>query len=491
MEVSDKTQIYAAKPIIVRIERGHVQRSKSRFVHNFMMGRGEDCDIQFSEPQVSTKHAEVVWENSQWWVKDLGSKNGTYLNGSRITELALPPQARVELALNGPVIALEIEDPTDKTVPLEKAREPGVTQIARRYFSNDNSADVGHRTMLFRQAYQKVRKKESKRYWIIIGSVLTILVLALGALYYQTQRVKKLEELHAAAENVFYTARTIDLQLAKLRTRIDMTADAETRSEFTKLLSQQYAMEATYDKFLDELGISKEKLSEEEWLIYKVARVFGECTVSMPKGFTETVKQYIRYWQSTPKFRTDIARALSRGYVEGIRDTMLANGMPPQFFYLAMRESDFETQICGPDTRSGIAKGMWQFIPATAMKYNLRTGPLVDVRRADPLDERHNFGKSTGAAARYLRDLYTSEAQASGLLVMACYNWDENKIRDMLNKMPENPRERNFWKLLGKNTIPQQTYDYVFSIVSAAVIGENPRLFGFNFDNPLQTTTIE
>ena len=219
--------------------------------------------------------------------------------------------------------------------------------------------------------------------------------------------------------------------------------------------------------------------------------MFGECTVSMPKGFTETVKQYIRYWQSTPKFRTDIARALSRGYVEGIRDTMLANGMPPQFFYLAMRESDFETQICGPDTRSGIAKGMWQFIPATAMKYNLRTGPLVDVRRADPLDERHNFGKSTGAAARYLRDLYTSEAQASGLLVMACYNWDENKIRDMLNKMPENPRERNFWKLLGKNTIPQQTYDYVFSIVSAAVIGENPRLFGFNFDNPLQTTTIE
>jgi hypothetical protein len=53
--------------------------------------------------------------------------------------------------------------------------------------------------------------------------------------------------------------------------------------------------------------------------------------------------------------------------------------------------------------------------------------------------------------------------------------------------MPANPRERNFWQLLAqhRDKIPQETYDYVFYIVSAAVIGENPRLFGFDFDNPL------
>jgi hypothetical protein len=53
--------------------------------------------------------------------------------------------------------------------------------------------------------------------------------------------------------------------------------------------------------------------------------------------------------------------------------------------------------------------------------------------------------------------------------------------------MPANPKERNFWQLLAKHRdkIPQETYDYVFYIVSAAVIGENPRLFGFDFDNPL------
>ncbi|HTY57788.1 MAG TPA: forkhead-associated protein, partial [Bacteroidota bacterium] len=78
-----------------------------------------------------------------------------------------------------------------------------------------------------------------------------------------------------------------------------------------------------------------------------------------------------------------------------------------------------------------------------------------------------------------------TDAQASGLLVMACYNWDETKIHEMLNSMPENPRQRNFWSLLARHTLPEETYDYVFYIISAAVIGEDPRLFGFDFDNPL------
>ena len=51
--------------------------------------------------------------------------------------------------------------------------------------------------------------------------------------------------------------------------------------------------------------------------------------------------------------------------------------------------------------------------------------------------------------------------------------------------MPENPRERNFWELLRHHRIPKETYDYVFYIFSAAVICENPGMFGFAFDNPL------
>ncbi len=49
----------------------------------------------------------------------------------------------------------------------------------------------------------------------------------------------------------------------------------------------------------------------------------------------------------------------------------------PQFFYLALQESDCDTNSIGPVTSSGIAKGLWQFIPETGMKYGLRMGPWL------------------------------------------------------------------------------------------------------------------
>jgi hypothetical protein len=165
----------------------------------------------------------------------------------------------------------------------------------------------------------------------------------------------------------------------------------------------------------------------------------------------------------------------------------MSHELPPQFLYLCLQESDFNVNACGPETRFGIAKGAWQFIPSTAKQYGLRTGPMAKIRKVDPRDERHHFGKSTLAAARYIRYIYETEAQASGLLVMASYNWGERRVIKLLQGMPKNPKERNFWRVLmdNKDKIPKQTYDYVFYIFSAAVIGENPRLFGFDFDNPI------
>jgi hypothetical protein len=207
----------------------------------------------------------------------------------------------------------------------------------------------------------------------------------------------------------------------------------------------------------------------------------------MPPGFVEEILNYVKKWQSTEKLKKAIARAQRDGYTEKIAETLVTHDMPPQLFYLALQESGFNINACGPKTKYGIAKGMWQFIPSTAVRYGLRTGPLVRLRRPDPRDERHHFGKSTLAAAQYLRDIYDTEAQASGLLVIASYNWGERRIIELIRKMPENPRERNFWHLLGNygSDVPQETYDYVYYIIAAAVIGENPRLFGFDFENPL------
>jgi hypothetical protein len=219
-----------------------------------------------------------------------------------------------------------------------------------------------------------------------------------------------------------------------------------------------------------------------------MARAFGECEIRMPDGFVNEVMAYVEKWKSSSRLDNAVQRAEQRGYTDIIVETLKGQGLAPQFFYLGLQESGFDLQAVGPKTRFGIAKGIWQFIPTTGASYGLKIGPLKDQRLFDPLDERHHFSKSTRAAANYLRDIYDTEAQASGLLVMASYNWGERRVIELIRKLPENPEARNFWALLSsyRSQIPQETYDYVFWIFSAAVIGENPSLFGFSFENPLR-----
>lgn len=221
-----------------------------------------------------------------------------------------------------------------------------------------------------------------------------------------------------------------------------------------------------------------------------MARTFGECEIIMPDDFTSEVMRYINKWKSSQRYNRAITKAKNKGYTSAIAKIMKHYDLPPQFLYLALQESDFNINACGPKTRWGIAKGMWQFIPGTARDFGLKTGPLSKIKKPDPKDDRHDFAKSTKAAAKYLRMIYDTEAQASGLLVMASYNWGHNRVNRLIRAMPNNPKDRNFWQFLKqyREKMPDETYDYVFKIFSAAVIGENPRLFGFDLDNPLAVT---
>src|SRR5215212_2814532 len=50
----------------------------------FSIGRASDCAIPIKDRYLSRKHAEIVAVGAAWVLKDLGSANGTYLNGSRV-----------------------------------------------------------------------------------------------------------------------------------------------------------------------------------------------------------------------------------------------------------------------------------------------------------------------------------------------------------------------------------------------------------------------
>lgn len=48
------------------------------------LGAGADNDLTLSDPYVSSRHARMRWDGANWWVEDLGSKNGTYIGENRL-----------------------------------------------------------------------------------------------------------------------------------------------------------------------------------------------------------------------------------------------------------------------------------------------------------------------------------------------------------------------------------------------------------------------
>ena len=48
------------------------------------IGRGPECDVTLNDPSVSRAHAVVDTEGAEPTVRDLGSTNGTFVNGSRV-----------------------------------------------------------------------------------------------------------------------------------------------------------------------------------------------------------------------------------------------------------------------------------------------------------------------------------------------------------------------------------------------------------------------
>jgi hypothetical protein len=62
-----------------------------------VLGRGQGCTIVLSDITVSRRHAELVLRDGRWILRDLGSSNGTWVNGRQVVEAEVRPGDRVVL----------------------------------------------------------------------------------------------------------------------------------------------------------------------------------------------------------------------------------------------------------------------------------------------------------------------------------------------------------------------------------------------------------
>jgi hypothetical protein len=62
-----------------------------------IIGRGSDADITVDDSSISRKHVEVLWDGDRAQVNDLGSTNGSLLNGEKVSKALLPPDSIIDI----------------------------------------------------------------------------------------------------------------------------------------------------------------------------------------------------------------------------------------------------------------------------------------------------------------------------------------------------------------------------------------------------------
>lgn len=67
-------------PLLLRLQNGD-QPAIYRFTSpEITIGRDSTCECSLDEPTISARHARLSYHHAQWWVEDLHSRNGSFLN---------------------------------------------------------------------------------------------------------------------------------------------------------------------------------------------------------------------------------------------------------------------------------------------------------------------------------------------------------------------------------------------------------------------------
>ena len=140
-------------------------------------------------------------------------------------------------------------------------------------------------------------------------------------------------------------------------------------------------------------------------------------------------------------------------YIPIVKQMLSDAGIPQEFLYLAMAESEFSPKAYSPKKASGI----WQIMPSTGKQLGLRIDDFIDERR-DPI-------KSTAAAIKYLKFLYNITGK--WYLAAMAYNCGIGRLQKAIKEA----KSDDVWVLMDedKKYIPLETRNYIRMIVSMGI----------------------
>jgi len=133
------------------------------------IGRNNQNQITIEDTSISGRHCSIVRNGNKYSLVDLGSTNGTRLNGSTVTKIGLKPKdivqvGSVELMFDGQDVEVDAGTASD-TAKIEVTAEP--VQIPQNFHT---ASPFGNR-------------KDNRKPWMILTIALVVLVVAALAFF--------------------------------------------------------------------------------------------------------------------------------------------------------------------------------------------------------------------------------------------------------------------------------------------------------------------
>ena len=226
------------------------------------------------------------------------------------------------------------------------------------------------------------------------------------------------------------------------------------------------------------------EMSEQERLDFvaeqeqRISSMMGDRPVKLNEDAVQRIKRHVdRYVAnmnpSSPGQDNGTAAIYARAqpYIPLIARSFAARKVPVIIgIYLPVIESGYRHCYESPLG----SKGLYQFLPSTAAGYGVSREEMCDVEKIAP------------AAAHFIADRMAElgEDSQSVTLVLVSYNRGAEWVRESLRQLRGTENyERNFWTLLANREkldegFRNETAGYVPSFFAAAILGENPAVFG-------------
>lgn len=113
-----------------------------------VIGRDPRCDVVLADPMVSARHAQIAPSPSGYWLTDLGSTNGTFVNGQRVQQVLLRPGDQIRVGatwvrLGAPEISGQVAHAPTPPAPSAAPGGAWLEVGGQRHFVSATGGEVG------------------------------------------------------------------------------------------------------------------------------------------------------------------------------------------------------------------------------------------------------------------------------------------------------------------------------------------------------------